>query len=101
MSDAIRWTDEIRLFPNHTKDLVRTLLRAGRHAVRATNAESMINLRVQGWGLYQALLGRRTQGMQARPFFMGMPLYVPDEDREDGNNVQQSLNYVSQDLNWP
>jgi len=77
---------------------MRRLFGTRGHAVGATDAKSMIDFRVQGWRLYQALLGRGTQRMQARSFFMGVPLYVPDEDRKDGNNVQQGLNDVSQYL---
>ena len=57
MSDAVRWAYKIRLLPNHAKDLVRILLGACRHTICTTNTESMIDFRVQGWRLYQTLLG--------------------------------------------
>jgi hypothetical protein len=70
MTDAVRWADEICLLPYHAEDLVCILFGARRHAVRASDAESMINFRVQCWWLYQALLGRGAQRMKARLFLV-------------------------------
>ena len=99
MSDAVRWTHQMCLLPNHAKDLVRSLLRACRHTVCASDAESMIDLRVQRWRFYKTLLCRRAKRMKSGLLLMRMSFYVPDENRKDGNKVQQSLNNISQSLN--
>jgi hypothetical protein len=99
MSDAVRWTHKIGLLPNHAKDLVRPLLRACRHTVGATDAESMVDFRMPIRRFNQTLLCRHAKRMQAGFLLVRMSFYIPDENRKDGNEVQQSLNDLSQSLN--
>ena len=98
MSDTVRWTDEMRLLPNHAEDLVRILLGACRHTVRASDAEPMIDLRVQCWWFYQTFLSRNAQRIEAGFLLMRMSFYVPDENRKYGNDIQQGLNDLSQGM---
>ena len=84
MTDAVRRTDQVRLFPDHAKDLVGILFRAGRHAIGATNADAMVDLGMQGWRLGQPLFCRLLKGRQPGPFFMRMALDIPRENRKDG-----------------
>jgi hypothetical protein len=96
MAYTVRRSDKMRLLPDHAEHLMRTLLRTSRYAVGATDTESMVDLRMQCWRLDQAFLGRGAQGIEPGCLLVGMPFYVPGENPDDRERVQQNLNNLSQ-----
>lgn len=88
----------MRFLPDHAEHLMRALLRTRRYTVGAAYAESMIDFRMQGWRLDQSFLCCGAQGIEPGRFTVRMPPYVPGENRNDGDRVQQNLKKLTQCL---